>query len=47
MYAIRSYYGTFAGDIALSEPGEYTLDLFAYDPTNGNTGVRRIRLQVE
>jgi hypothetical protein len=35
---------TFSGYIPISEPGDYTLDLYAYDPANGNTGMARFSL---
>ena len=35
---------TFGGNIAISEPGDYTVDLYAYDPSNGNTGVVKYNL---
>jgi len=36
---------TFGGDIEVTEPGEYTLDVFAYDPANGNTGVAKFEFK--
>lgn len=38
---------TFAGDVEISEPGDYTIDLYAYAPWDGNTGVRRVNLRVQ
>jgi hypothetical protein len=38
---------TFSGDIVISEPGDYVLDLYAYDPSNGNTGVDRVNLHAQ
>ena len=35
---------TFGGNIAINEPGDYTVDLYAYDPANGNTGVVKYNL---
>jgi len=29
----------FAGKITLREPGDHTVDVYAYDPANGNTGL--------
>lgn len=36
---------TFGGEIAVTEPGEYTVDVYAYDPANGNTGVAKFALK--
>lgn len=33
----------FSGEITVTEPGEYTLNLYAYDPANGNTGVAKFK----
>ena len=33
-----------ANGIPISEPGDYTLDLYAYDPANGNTGLVKFNL---
>jgi hypothetical protein len=33
---------TFQGDIAVSAPGDYTIDLYAYDPATGNTGLVKV-----
>ena len=30
---------TFEGELRIAEAGEYSVDLYAYDPTNGNTGL--------
>ncbi len=30
---------TFAGELKIMEPGDYTIDLYAYDPKDGNTGL--------
>ena len=38
---------TFAGEIELKEAGEYVVDVFAYDPANGNTGVSRARIRAQ
>jgi hypothetical protein len=38
---------TFAGGIELKEAGEYVVDVFAYDPANGNTGVSRTNISVQ
>jgi hypothetical protein len=35
---------TFGGDVAITEPGQYTVDVYAYDPANGNTGLAKFRL---
>ncbi len=35
---------TFSGEIAVTEAGEYTVDVYAYDPANGNTGVAKFKL---
>lgn len=35
---------TFSGEIEIAEPGEYSVDLYAYDPANGNTGVNHFTL---
>lgn len=37
---------TFSGSIPISEPGDYVMDVYAYDPANGNTGVTRHNLTV-
>ena len=36
----------FKGEIEIDEPGEYTIDLYAYDPSNGNTGVTQFAVRV-
>jgi hypothetical protein len=33
----------FSGNITVREPGDYTIDVFAYDPANRNTGLIRCR----
>ena len=38
---------TFDGEIEISEPGNYTVDLYAYAPWDGNTGVRRVSLRAQ
>ena len=38
---------TFAGQIELKEPGDYVVDVYAYDPANGNTGVERITVRAQ
>ena len=38
---------TFAGDLKISDPGDYDVDLYAYDPANGNTGVVRFKVSVK
>ena len=38
---------TFGGEIAVAEPGQYTVDVYAYDPSNGNTGVGKFALTVK
>jgi hypothetical protein len=35
---------TFRGAVAVSEPGEYFVEVFAYDPSNGNTGLIKVPL---
>jgi hypothetical protein len=35
----------FEGEIEFDEPGEYTIDLYAYDPSNGNTGVTQFTVR--
>lgn len=35
---------TFSGEIAIAEPGRYALDVYAYDPSNGNTGLMKFAL---
>ena len=35
---------TFAGEIAVAEPGKYTVEVYAYDPSNGNTGLVKFAL---
>lgn len=37
----------FGGEIAIAEPGDYIIDVYAYDPANGNTGVSRFDLRAE
>jgi len=32
---------TFAGELAVAAPGRYTIDVYAYDPSNGNTGLAK------
>lgn len=32
---------TFDGELVISAPGRYTVDVYAYDPSNGNTGLAR------
>jgi hypothetical protein len=38
---------TFAGQIELKDAGDYVVDIYAYDPANGNTGVERIKLHAQ
>jgi hypothetical protein len=38
---------TFAGEIELKEAGDYIVDVFAYDPANGNTGVSRASIRAQ
>jgi hypothetical protein len=38
---------TFAGEIELEEAGDYVVDVYAYDPANGNTGVERVKLRAQ
>lgn len=35
---------TFDGDVTITEPGDYTVDVYAYDPASGNTGVAKFKL---
>ena len=35
---------TFGGDVVITEPGRYTVDVYAYDPANGNTGLAKFQL---
>ena len=37
----------FAGQIELKEAGDYVVDIYAYDPANGNTGVERVTLRAQ
>jgi hypothetical protein len=37
---------TFAGEVAVAEKGAYVLDIYAYDPANGNTGLVKYKLNV-
>ena len=32
---------TFDGELVIEKPGRYMVDIYAYDPSNGNTGVMR------
>jgi len=36
---------TFGGEIDVTEPGEYSVDIYAYDPASGNTGVAKFALK--
>jgi hypothetical protein len=38
---------TFAGQIEIKDAGDYVVDIYAYDPANGNTGVERITLRAQ
>jgi hypothetical protein len=38
---------TFSGELAVGEPGNYIVEVYAYDPTNGNTGLQQIPLVVD
>lgn len=38
---------TFNGEILATEAGQYTVDVYAYDPSNGNTGVAKFALTVK
>jgi hypothetical protein len=38
---------TFAGQIEVEQAGDYVIDVYAYDPANGNTGVERIKLRAQ
>jgi hypothetical protein len=38
---------TFNGEIAVTEPGDYTVDVYAYDHANGNTGVAKFALKAK
>jgi len=35
---------TFGGEITIEQPGPYTVDVYAYDPSNGNTGLVKFAL---
>lgn len=35
---------TFDGELTIAAPGRYMVDVYAYDPSNGNTGVMRFPL---
>jgi len=37
----------FAGQIELKDAGDYVVDIYAYDPANGNTGVERVTLRAQ
>jgi len=37
---------TFAGELAVAAPGRFTIDVYAYDPSNGNTGLAKFPLTV-
>lgn len=37
---------TFSGSVTVSEPGDYVMDVYAFDPANGNTGVAQYNLTV-
>lgn len=36
----------FRGEITVGEPGDYTVDVYAYDPATGNTGLVRVPVTV-
>jgi hypothetical protein len=38
---------SFTGEIEIAEPGDYTVDLYAYAPWDGNTGVREVRIHAK
>lgn len=38
---------SFSGELELTEPGDYTVDLYAYEPGDGNTGVREIKIRAK
>lgn len=38
---------SFSGEIEIAEPGDYTIDLYAYAPWDGNTGVREIKIRAK
>jgi hypothetical protein len=38
---------TFDGEIVATEPGRYMIDVYAYDPSNGNTGLGRFPVIVK
>ena len=38
---------TFGGEVPISRPGRYTMYVYAYDPSNGNTGVSKFALVAE
>jgi hypothetical protein len=35
---------TFDGELVIPAPGRYTVDVYAYDPSNGNTGLARFQV---
>jgi hypothetical protein len=37
----------FDGRITLREPGDYTVDVYAYDPANGNTGLIKVPVKAQ
>jgi hypothetical protein len=44
-----AYAGTtnmFGGSVSVSEPGDYFVEVFAYDPSNGNTGLIKVPVTV-
>lgn len=38
---------TFGGQIEIAAPGDYVVDVYAYDPANGNTGLSRFNLHAQ
>jgi hypothetical protein len=38
---------TFDGELVVTAPGRYMVDVYAYDPSNGNTGLGRFPLVVK
>jgi hypothetical protein len=38
---------TFTGALDIDEPGDYVVEVYAYDATNGNTGLRHFPLLVD
>ena len=37
----------FRGKLEVSDPGEYEIFVYAYDPVTGNTGVDKVKVRVD